>query len=1093
MTDPREFGKAMNLRAGAAFDALGRVTKTWVKGKTTESLGDTESEPTVTFEYGFATESQPAWFRQRARETHQDTETRWLESRTFFDGFGRVLVTKQKVEAVDDQAWVSSGRTVYNHKGNPIRQFEPFFVDDDSYEGVPPEVGVSAFLHYDPVGRVTRIDLPDGHHTQVELGPWAVRRFDQNDTDPASLHVDTPSTTVLDVLGRPVIAQEFLTATGTALATTTELDLEGRPMSVTDARGVVCATYAYDLLDRPLKTTSPDAGDRWALDDVMGRPMYRWNARGFRTKYAYDALRRPTQVLSHDGTTERLAEKLTYGEDTAAPNANLRGMLWKHWDEGGVSEVAARDFKGNVTVAKRTLLDGDDAPDWSGTPALEATTHTTETTFDALNRPTVLTLPDDSEERRVYDDGGRVTQVFVTPSWETTEQTVVDVITYDAKGQRTKIRYGNDVVTFYTYEPETFRLATLVTKRTESSSTKLQDLSYSYDPVGNIVAVTDACKPTITRGGVEVTGGCEYEYDALYRLVVASGREHDTTAAPSETAPGWQSFPANPNDPLTLHNFEETYDYDAVGNLEEVAHTNFGSFPGVAAGWTRTYETEVVPNTETPQSNRLVSTTVDSTTSEYTHDAHGNLTSMPHLSAMAWSANDRLESTTRVGNGHVMTCLYDGAGQRLRKRHDDGTDVATTTYLGALELYASTDDTEVTTLHVMDGTRRVLILEREGTTTRTRYQLGDHLGSACLEVDENGDVISMEEYHPYGSTALRYKSSAISQKKYRYTGKECDDETGFTYHDARYYAPWLGRWTAADPAGFVDGTNLYAYCRGNPVTLHDPSGMAPPDDGDQRVPLSNLLQTYKEVIQRGNGPTKPQATEADSIVNEIRGDRARVFAKLKMENKRVWTEVAKDIGRGAVQLGVSIVLAEFMGIGMAKLVEKAGPRAIRFLEGLVTKTGKARARSHDAVDGISELVANGKLAPEALRELAPRFERAAELQADAVVRLREFRSVAERIGHAPTREKLQTQLEKTINAVGKVDDADLVGTLRDYKGLPVPKGQGKAFDHMGEFEDVGESMINLKKLTQKLEYRLPEKTEATLRDLRDTWQSIVGF
>jgi uncharacterized protein RhaS with RHS repeats len=44
---------------------------------------------------------------------------------------------------------------------------------------------------------------------------------------------------------------------------------------------------------------------------------------------------------------------------------------------------------------------------------------------------------------------------------------------------------------------------------------------------------------------------------------------------------------------------------------------------------------------------------------------------------------------------------------------------------------------------------------------------------------------------------------------------------------ARYYAGWLGRWTAVDPAGLVDGVNLYMYCRGNPVRLVDPNGLSP--------------------------------------------------------------------------------------------------------------------------------------------------------------------------------------------------------------------------------------------------------------------------
>jgi RHS repeat-associated protein len=65
----------------------------------------------------------------------------------------------------------------------------------------------------------------------------------------------------------------------------------------------------------------------------------------------------------------------------------------------------------------------------------------------------------------------------------------------------------------------------------------------------------------------------------------------------------------------------------------------------------------------------------------------------------------------------------------------------------------------------------------------------------------------------------------VKRKRYRYTGKEKDEESGLYYHGARYYAAWLGRWTAADPIGVGDGVNVYAYVQGNPVRLVDPSGM----------------------------------------------------------------------------------------------------------------------------------------------------------------------------------------------------------------------------------------------------------------------------
>ena len=89
-----------------------------------------------------------------------------------------------------------------------------------------------------------------------------------------------------------------------------------------------------------------------------------------------------------------------------------------------------------------------------------------------------------------------------------------------------------------------------------------------------------------------------------------------------------------------------------------------------------------------------------------------------------------------------------------------------------------------------------------------------------MELDAQGRVISYEEYHPYGSTAFRSSdaSSEVSPKRYRFTGKEKDEETGLYYHGARYYAPWLGRWTAADPAGLCRWAESgYLYASANPI------------------------------------------------------------------------------------------------------------------------------------------------------------------------------------------------------------------------------------------------------------------------------------
>jgi uncharacterized protein RhaS with RHS repeats len=66
-----------------------------------------------------------------------------------------------------------------------------------------------------------------------------------------------------------------------------------------------------------------------------------------------------------------------------------------------------------------------------------------------------------------------------------------------------------------------------------------------------------------------------------------------------------------------------------------------------------------------------------------------------------------------------------------------------------------------------------------------QYHLGDHLGSSSLVLDQTGNWVNREEYFPYGETSF----GSFAKKRYRFTGKERDEESGLYYHGARYYAP----------------------------------------------------------------------------------------------------------------------------------------------------------------------------------------------------------------------------------------------------------------------------------------------------------------
>ena len=246
--------------------------------------------------------------------------------------------------------------------------------------------------------------------------------------------------------------------------------------------------------------------------------------------------------------------------------------------------------------------------------------------------------------------------------------------------------------------------------------------------------------------------------------------------------------------------------------------------------------------------NRLTSTSVSGTivlTEPYTHDVHGNMTRMPQLQAANWDYKDQLIMSRRqavnasdadgtLHAGERTFYVYNAAGERVRKVTESSAGVRTKErfYLGAVEIYREYDaggntTLERQTLHVTDDRRRVALVETTiGGATAIRFQFENQVGSACLELDETGAIITYEEYYPYGSTSYQAGRSAAetSLKRFRYTAKERDEETGLYYHGARYYAPWIARWINADPAGLHGGINLYAYCRGNPVSRCDPSG-----------------------------------------------------------------------------------------------------------------------------------------------------------------------------------------------------------------------------------------------------------------------------
>jgi len=916
-------------RAEVAFDTLGLMAGTAVMGKAMETKGDSlfdfvadltpqqrqefladplgnaalllgQATTRIVYDLDrYRTTQQPVFAATLARETHVSDPLppgglKVQVSLSYSGGFGREVQKKLQAEpgpVIEDgppvsPRWVASGWTIFNNKGKPVKQYEPFF--DNTHEfRFSNQVGVSSTLFYDPVERVIATLHPNHTWEKVVFDPWRQESWDVNDTvliadpktDPdvgelfqrldeedyaptwhaqrqgdvlgpeeeaaaakTAVHASTPFIIHADALGRTflTIAHNRFQRDGDLVeekySTRMSLDIDGNQREVIDARDRIVMRYDYDLLGTRIHQASMEAGERWVLNDVAGKPIYTWDSRDHQFRITYDELRRPLTSLLREGTSApRLIARTVYGESQPNPEVNnLRGKVVQLFDQAGVVTSDEYDFKGNLLTSRRRLaLEYKSTLDWSADPELEpeSASFIGRTTYDALNRPITVTNLDQSVYRPTFNEANLLEKVEVNLRGEQQVTTFVNNIDYDAKGQRVLIEYGNGVKTRYNYDPFTFRLTRLQTLRGDE---RLQDLFYIYDPAGNITHIRDEVQQTIYFDNQVVTPSNEYTYDAIYRLTAASGREHIGQVSQPQTTfdDRFRVHLPHPGDGQAMRGYTEEYRYDEVGNFDKLIHQ------AQDGGWMRSYaynEPSLIEPNKT--SNRLSRTTVGNnnpTTESYTYDAHGNMTSMSHLPVMDWNFANHLQHVDMGGGGEAFY-VYDAAKQRVRKvvEKNGGSLTEERIYLGSFEIFrrrtsSGTVTLERETLHVMDGQKRVALVETrtDGLLAQLiRYQFSNHLGSASLELDEQAKIISYEEYYPYGSTSYQAMDGQTeTPKRYRYTGMERDDETGLNYHTARYYAPWLARWVSCDPIGIGGGINLFAYAGNSPTRLIDPNG-----------------------------------------------------------------------------------------------------------------------------------------------------------------------------------------------------------------------------------------------------------------------------
>ena len=620
-----------------------------------------------------------------------------------------------------------------------------------------------------------------------------------------------------------------------------------------DAAGKYPITVEYDMLGRRTALESKDSGRQEFFYDECSN-LVRENNSVLRENnkqivYQYDGLNRLVKI-DYPDTKDTV---YTYGGANAPGQA--AGKILKVQDASGTLEYEYGSL-GEVTKETRTLrthLNG----------YFPTETAVMEYRSDYLGRMQWITYPDGEKVTYGYDKGGQVTSVTGENFGNIFEY--VKDIGYDEYGQRVYIEYGNGVKTEYKYDSARRWLDTIKTENKWGQS--YQNISYSFDAVGNVLGYENNCLDNVT-GNYKTRQ--TYSYDKLYQLIKVEG---ETTYNPYRSSV-----------PEFVSNYSQNFEFctDGLGNMtskvskesvrpnkkigdnlnyrfDYIYDENF-AHRLVRAG-DRYYKYDANGNIICEQDGSFESNGNDTAYHKieqeaddvystdygwglFKEDKTGSTTSR-YRRTYTW--NERNQLISSVDANYSTAYVYGQDGQRSNKY----TGNSETLYFNKMWTHHTDSGNSIyggqTSKNIYLGETRVVTKLNAGKEPtyqeeyyKQYYYHSDHLGSASLISDYKGDEYQRIEYTPYGETWVEKTSNTgLEYLPYKFTAKELDEETGLYYYGARYLDPRYSMWISCDPAlgdyvsqsskgegGIYNSVNLnlYHYANNNPVKYTDPDG-----------------------------------------------------------------------------------------------------------------------------------------------------------------------------------------------------------------------------------------------------------------------------
>jgi RHS repeat-associated protein len=251
--------------------------------------------------------------------------------------------------------------------------------------------------------------------------------------------------------------------------------------------------------------------------------------------------------------------------------------------------------------------------------------------------------------------------------------------------------------------------------------------------------------------------------------------------------------------------FSHTYICDSIGNHRSID----GTFQSVDS-FNRLLASGAIMNTY-DQRGCLRSKTTPSETTEFCYDIFNRLLSI-------------------ASGGKNVRFSYDGLGRKVAQKEErDGKETLLLfLYFNGEEIGQIDSQGTIDRLKI-PGLEAPVAFELHKRVVAPIYDL--HSNVVALIDPETRDVVESYAYSAFGEEKIFDQdndelSCSSLGNPWRFAGKRKEEISGLILFEKRAYDPSLRCWTTPDPAGEVDGPNLYLFSKGNPLIFGDPLGLS---------------------------------------------------------------------------------------------------------------------------------------------------------------------------------------------------------------------------------------------------------------------------